>query len=169
MPSQEDYCPECDVRQIPGEEEHLKNCSRKNLPRAAKETLHIDDGLTVSRLLDYLAKNGPTQTGVLNQEVDGSVSVGLSLLRGQGRVVQPRRGIWMLPGDERYKAPKAGDIIAVPKGAKPPNLIIPPKPDTSPSKSITFHIDAAIECLNLDIEKLYEAIEVLERIKARHV
>lgn len=134
----EDYCPECDMRQIPGEEEHLAECPRRNQPKMAKDATSVDDGQTVAAIIQYLFNNGPTRTKVLTKEIDGSVSFALSRLEIQGRIEKPKMGIWMLPADERWdEKPKSPTPAPVVQKKSPPGII----PKFTPLEGVLSEID----------------------------
>ena len=94
----QEYCPECDMRQVPGQEEHMPKCARGGV-RRKRTGYQPKPGSLAERMLDFLERNGTTAAGMLAVVHDADVyHVGQELrrLRRLGVVESPRPWMWRL-------------------------------------------------------------------------
>lgn len=90
--TQPEYCPDCDMRQIPGMEDHLSKCGLGK----PKLTYYAKKGCA-DLIWNYLLKHGKGKAADFRKAFKRSpleVSNGLRTLRARGVVKNAGLGIW---------------------------------------------------------------------------
>lgn len=93
----QEYCPECDLRQVPGKEDHMPKCPRGGV-RRIRPGYRTKPGSLAERMMDFLEKNGTTPSGMLAGFHDAEVKHVLQELRRL-----ERRGLVESPGPEMWR------------------------------------------------------------------
>ena len=100
---EQEYCPECDMRQVPGKEDHMPKCARGPVRR--KRTGYQPKlGSLAERMLDFLERNGTTASNLLAVVHDAEVfhtRQELRRLERRGIVESPRPEMWRLKTQRR--------------------------------------------------------------------
>jgi len=95
---EQEYCPHCDLRQIPGREDHMPKCPRA-VTLIKPQGYQPSPGSLAERMLDFLARNGTTPAGMLSS-VHGAegqhTRQELRRLELRGIVESPEPEMWRL-------------------------------------------------------------------------